>query len=257
MNRKHAGDFRNSSSALRARLKHSDDEFVSELEHADRRRLAVASQQGDEHERRRLSKELYDELGQGLSVLKLDLGWVEKNLAGANPRAPERIAQMQLLLDKILFRTRSIAASLRPPMLDDFGLVPALQWVTDNFQKRTGIVCHVELPELHIAAGDPAESAIFRVIQEGLLNIERHAHARHVHLHMRQLAQHVELLLQDDGVGMDAGSQRKPGCYGLIAMQKRVSILEGSISMDNTAGGGFAIHALIPTCAEQHGVSAP
>ena len=252
MNRKHVGESKRKLTAVPAPLKADGDEFAAESAHADRRRLAVASQQGDEHERRRLSKALYDELGQGLSVLKLDLGWVEQNLDSANPLVPERIVQMQLLLDKILFRTRSIAASLRPPMLDDFGLLPALQWVTDNFQKRTGIICRVDIPEIHIAPGDPAESAIFRVIQEGLLNIERHAQARHVQLRLSQLAGHVELLLQDDGVGMGDDSARKSGCYGLIAMQKRVTILDGSISMDNTDDGGFAIRALIPVGAE-HG----
>ncbi len=232
-------------------------ELASELDSASLRHLAVASQQGNEHEKRRLSKELYDDLAQGLSVLKLDLGWLEQNLASAHQNIPERILQMHVLLDKIIIRTKSIAATLRPPLLDDFGLMPAVQWVTENFQKRTGIVCRVDTPSIHILPGDPAESAIFRVIQEGLLNIERHARARHVQLRLQHHAQHIELLLQDDGIGINAGGECKDGCYGLIAMRERITILDGTIRMGNAIGGGFVIHALIPVRADEPMVSPP
>lgn len=221
-------------------------ELASELACASVRHLAVASQQGHEHEKRRLSKELYDDLAQGLSVLKLDLGWLEKNLADAGPNLPERIGQMHVLLDRIILRTKSIAATLRPPLLDDFGLMPAVQWVTENFQKRTGIGCTVKTSRIFFMPGDPAESVIFRVIQEGLLNIERHSHARHVQLHLRCHAQQIELLLQDDGIGIDAGGETKDGCYGLLAMRERISILDGTIRMGNAVNGGFVIHAFIP-----------
>ena len=232
-------------------------ELASELGSTSQRHLAVASQQGCEHEKRRLSKELYDDLAQGLSVLKLDLGWLEQNLDGLPRNVPERIGQMHVLLDKIILRTKSIATTLRPPLLDDFGLMPAVQWVTDNFQKRSGIICRVDTPSIVIAPGDPAESAIFRVIQEGLLNIERHARARHVLLRLRHHAQQIELLLQDDGVGIDVGGERKDGCYGLIAMRERITILDGTIRMGNAMSGGFVIHAVIPLRADQHHGSQP
>ena len=232
-------------------------ELASELDCASQRHLAVASQQGNEHEKRRLSKELYDDLAQGLSVLKLDLGWLEQNLAVDDLRVPERIVQMHVLLDKIILRTKSIAATLRPPLLDDFGLLPAVQWVTDNFQKRTGIFCHVDTSSICLMPGDPAESAIFRVIQEGLLNIERHAQAHQVSLRLRHHAQQVELLLQDDGIGINAGGERKDGCYGLIAMRERITILDGTIRMGNAIGGGFIIHALIPVRTSPHAMTPP
>jgi PAS domain S-box-containing protein len=215
-------------------------------ENTDLRRLAVSSQQANEVEKRRFSKELYDDLGQRLSVLKLDLDWLQNNLPDTDTPIPERIVQMQRMLGNIITRTKSIASTLRPPLLDDFGLIPAIEWITENFYKKTGISCTVENHGVAIKAGDPAESAIFRVVQESLLNVERHAKASHVKIILRHHDRCLDIVIQDDGVGMKAGHENKPGCYGLIAMQERVYILGGTISIQNVEPTGFAIRASIP-----------
>jgi PAS domain S-box-containing protein len=213
---------------------------------SDLRRLAVSSQQATEGEKRRFSKELYDDIGQRLSVLKLDLDWLENSLPNTDNCLPARVAQMQGILDKVITLTKSMASTLRPPLLDDFGLMPAVEWMSENFRKRSGIACTVESVGMKIKFGDPIESAVFRVIQEGLLNIEKHAHANTVKIVLEHTDRHLDMSLEDDGIGMAAGSENKTGCYGLIAMQERIFVLGGTITITNIKPQGVAIHASIP-----------
>lgn len=214
-----------------------------------RRKRAVSSQQASEREKRRVSKELYDDLGQRLSVLKLDMDWLEKSLPPDEKLSPGRIAQMQGLLDNIILRTKTIASSLRPPLLDDFGLLPAVTWMVDMFQKKTAVVCTVESNGVVSKPGDPIESAVFRVVQEALLNIERHAQASHVRIVIWHAGNRVDVLVEDNGIGMAPGSENKPGCYGLIAMQERIDTLGGTIQINNIEPQGVAIKASIPVDA--------
>lgn len=231
---------------LRERVSPFKNTSAMTFQENDLRKLAVSSQQANEIEKRRFSKELYDDLGQRLSVLKLDLDWLEHHLPGMDKRVPERITQMQGLLENIIGRTKSIASTLRPPLLDDFGLMPAIKWITENFHKKTSISCTVESLGISIKAGDPAESAIFRIVQEGLLNVERHAKASHVRIILQRNGTHLDIVIQDDGIGMSAGNENKLGCYGLIAMQERIYILGGTMNIHNVKPKGFAIRASIP-----------
>jgi signal transduction histidine kinase len=220
------------------------NELIDQLEQL--RRLAASSQQKSELDKQRFSRELYDDLGQRLSVLKLDLDWLQTHLAGIDATIPARIAQMQRLLAGVIARTKNIATTLRPPMLDDFGLIPALEWMVDSFQKRVAIVCRFEKRGVSIRSGDPAESAIFRLIQEGLLNIERHARASTVRVLLEQTGRHLDVRVEDNGTGAAPGDIDKPGCYGLIAIRERVVILGGTIALGNIEPTGFAIRASIP-----------
>ncbi len=230
---------------LRESSEPGDHRDSTSFSHALRSR-AVSSQQASEGEKRRISKELYDDLGQRLSVLKLDMDWLEKNLPGTESTSPARIAQMQSLLDNIIVRTKSIASSLRPPMLDDFGLLPAIKWLAENFERKTGIACEVSSPELALAPGDPIESAIFRVVQEALLNIEQHAQASRVSIVLRRTPAQLEVTICDDGVGMREEGKGKSGCFGLIAMQERVLGLGGILNIDNIDPRGVAVYASVP-----------
>ncbi|GAB3553221.1 hypothetical protein GCM10027343_39780 [Noviherbaspirillum agri] len=210
------------------------------------RRWVVSSQHATEVEKKRFSKKLYDDIGQRLSVLKLDLDWLENNLSDADDCFPSRLAQMQGLLDNVIRMTKSMASALRPPLLDDFGLLPAVEWIAENFQKKTSIRCTVESNGLNIKLDDPIESAIFRVIQEGLANIELHAHASNAKITFAHTGNQLDVMIQDDGIGMESGSENKPGCYGLIAMQERIFVLGGTISILNVKPHGVSIHASIP-----------
>lgn len=232
---------------LRDPAKHNGvDRRSRSIKSTDLRKLAVSSQQANEVEKKRFSKELYDDIGQRLSVLKLDLDWLENSIPGADEGIPQRVAQMQGMLDKVITLTKSMASTLRPPLLDDFGLMPTVEWMADNFQKKTAIACKVEGYDMTIKLGDPVKSAVFRVIQEALLNIERHAHAHNVTIVLEHADQQLDIMIQDDGDGMAVGSENKPGCYGLIAMQERIFILGGTITIQNAKPHGVVIHASIP-----------
>jgi PAS domain S-box-containing protein len=210
------------------------------------RRRAVSSHQANEMEKRRFSKKLYDDIGQGLSVLKLDLDWLENSLANTNERLPARFAQMRGLLDNVITTTKSMASALRPPLLDDFGLLPAVEWMAENFRKKNAIACLVESEGLVTKLGDPIESAVLRMVQEGLSNIEKHAHASHAKIVLKLASSQLDVMIQDDGIGMESGSENKAGCYGLIAMQERIFVLGGTIAIENIKSGGVAIRASIP-----------
>lgn len=216
------------------------------LRPADLRRRAATSQQAVEIEKRRFSRKLYDEIGQRLSVLKLDLDWLENTLPEESSGAPARVAQMQGLLDNVIAMTKNMASTLRPPLLDDFGLLPAVEWMAENLRKKTGMACKVESAGMSGKLDDTVQSAVFRAVQEGLTNIERHSKAKNVHIQLLRTGNEVSLTIQDDGIGMAEGSENKPGCYGLVAMQERIFVLGGTISIRNEAPYGVTIQASIP-----------
>jgi PAS domain S-box-containing protein len=229
-----------------SRLQEAAERRPRAIRQSDLRKLAVSSQQASEIEKRRFSKELYDDIGQRLSVLKLDLDWLQNTLPESNNCVPERVAEMQGMLDKVITLTKSMASTLRPPLLDDFGLMPAVIWMTENFRKRTGIKCFAKGVGMPARVGDPMKSAIFRVIQEGLLNIEKHANAENVRVVLEYRDGQLDVLIQDDGVGMNVDCENKVGCYGLIAMQERIFVLGGTITIKNIKPHGVVIRAAIP-----------
>jgi PAS domain S-box-containing protein len=212
------------------------------------RRRALSFHHAHELEKRRFSHELYNELGQCLSVLKLDLDWLEQTLHASDRASPgmERISNMQSLLDNAILRTRAIASDLRPPLLDDFGLLAAVRWISQAFEKRTGVRCEVDCDTDAIAGGDAVDSVVYRVVQECLLNVERHAHASHVQVSMRTDGARLEVLVQDNGSGMPSGAERKPGCIGLVAMQERIYTLGGNMDIYSSAKRGSTIHVSLP-----------
>lgn len=207
-------------------------------------RLAGSSQQANEIEKRQFSRALYDNVGQCLSVLKLDLDWCERQFAtGA---IVPRLSHMQELLNDIIAQTKNIASSLRPPLLDDFGLVAATEWLTDRFRKRTGIHCCFFGWDNKLSIDEVIESAMYRIIQEGLANIEQHAHAHNVAIHLWRSEKQVHVLVEDDGIGLRESWDEKPAALGLRAMQERIAILGGSMVLQSAAPSGLAILASLP-----------
>lgn len=210
------------------------------------RNRAMSSQQASEMEKRRFSRKLYDDIGQRLSVLKLDLSWLENSLPDTDRFVPQRLAEMQGLLDNVITLTKSMASTLRPPVLDDFGLLPAVEWMSESLRKRCAIHCSVESEGMHDKLEDAIESAVFRVIQEALTNIEHHSRASRAWVRLRRTPDALQVEISDDGIGLTAGSQSKVGCYGLIAMQERVFVLGGTIRIENARPRGVQIRFCIP-----------
>lgn len=210
------------------------------------RRGAIFSHRNHEIEKRRFSRVLYDDLGQSLGVLKLDMDGLQQSLTEQQSATMSRVTSMQSTLDGAISRVKSIASALRPPLLDDFGLIPTLLWVAADFQKKTGIHCVVKKTNISLEDDDQVESAIFRLVQESLANIEQHAQASDVTIFLWQNGCTLDVLVHDDGIGIQQGSPDKPGCNGLIAMQERITTLQGTLTISNIEPHGLAIHASIP-----------
>lgn len=206
--------------------------------------LAGSSQRADEIEKRHFSRVLYDDIGQRLGVLKLDLDWCQQQ--PSNVMTAERLLQMQCVLDELIISTKNIASRLRPPLLDDFGLVAAIEWITDRFIKRTGIACSVRCRLTDFAVSELIDSALFRIVQEGLQNIEQHARARHVDITLWRTERHIHVVIEDDGIGMEFSRKPASGGLGLLAMHERISILGGTIHIKNMEPSGVAILASLP-----------
>jgi PAS domain S-box-containing protein len=212
----------------------------------DNRDLALAAQNLHEQEKSRVARELHDELGQALTALKLDVGWMEKQLGEQNPEVRHKLASMQLLLDGTVSATRRISADLRPLVLDDLGLAAAADWLAKNFTNRTGIAC-----ALHVGAGfdeltDPHATTIFRVLQESLTNIAKHARASSVEVSLKMHRDHIAVIVRDDGCGFSADGQRKPGAFGLLGLRERAYLLGGDVSLSSSPGSGTILEMRLP-----------
>ncbi|WP_042337823.1 sensor histidine kinase [Paraburkholderia ferrariae] len=160
-----------------------------------------------------------------------------------------KIAAMLRLLGEAMASTRRIASDLRPLMLDDLGFAAAIQWLLKNFGERHGIACtlHVEPPDLDLR--DPHATAVFRIVQESLANVARHACASHVEVILDCKNHHLSLVVRDDGVGFDPASPRKSTSFGLVGLRERAYLLDGTLSIDAAPGKGTAIKIDIPMIA--------
>ncbi len=224
----------------RVRAEEALQESADRLQHLSRRLLAV-----QEEERRHLSRELHDEFGQLLATVRLYLQ-AAKSAAGkaAQPSLDEAIT----LLQQAATEVRGLALELRPTLLETSGLETTLRWLAEQFQQRTGIVTEV-VGHVTEASGEAAIAA-FRVAQEALTNVVRHADARHVWIELSQGDGVLSLVVRDDGAGFNASKAleraSERGNLGLVGMGERVQILGGSLAIDSQPGRGTRIRVALP-----------
>ncbi len=241
----------------------------AEMEIADAyerlRNLALRLEHTKEEERKRIARELHDEFGQLLTGLKLDLAALGKQLvkgaATSQPELIEKLHSMTTLVDDSIQLVRKVASSLRPSILDDFGLVPALQWQAREFEARAGIPCETALsPDLSQRELDPDRStALFRIAQELLTNVMRHAHASRVRLVLREESDGLLLEVSDNGGGIKKQDYVDPTTLGLRGMQERVALFGGTLHIDGDPETGTTVRAWMPqrsNHAEDHTTSA-
>ena len=202
-----------------------------------------------EQEKSRVARELHDELAQMLTAIKMDTMWL-KDQVGSQPTAVgEKIAGMLPMIDAAVASTRRIAADLRPLVLDDLGLVAAIEWLAQSFQQRSGVPCELDVDD-DAELGEPYATAVFRIVQESLTNVAKHAQARVVSVAVRKVDDGVRLRVCDDGVGFDARASRKPGSLGIAGLRERVQLLQGSARIESSPGRGTTVEAFIPVPAE-------
>ncbi|MBC8022159.1 MAG: PAS domain-containing sensor histidine kinase [Burkholderiales bacterium] len=206
--------------------------------------LALAASNIREQEKRRIARELHDELGQALTALKIDVGWMRQNLPSTVPEVADKLNEMQMLLDGTVAATRRISADLRPLVLDDLGLGAAAEWLVQSFTSRTGIACELAMSR-GLELGEPYATAVFRVLQESLTNIAKHAEATHVEVSLGREGPDIVLAVHDNGRGFTTGAPRKPGSFGLLGLRERAALLGGEVSIESAPGRGTHIELRI------------
>jgi signal transduction histidine kinase len=196
-----------------------------------------------EVERRRLARELHDETGQALSSILLGLKSLEDRMDNAEAR--EAVSAVRELVVSTLHDVRRLAVELRPKVLDDFGLVAALERLTETFGAQTGIGVRFQsgLPEGRLPAD--VETALYRIVQESLTNIVKHSRARNISIVLVRKPGAVAAVIEDDGEGFDAASVRDGG-FGLVGMRERVGLLDGRLQIESSEGGGTTLVAEVP-----------
>jgi PAS domain S-box-containing protein len=210
------------------------------------RELSIASQTAREEEKSRISRELHDELGQNLTALKMDLSWLETHTANDVAARAVRIRAMQGVLDSTVVATRRIAADLRPMMLDDLGLKAALEWLTQDFSRRTSVPCALAIGDDLLDLDASVQSALYRAVQECLTNITRHSQATQVKIETHVGQTDVQLQIHDNGIGMDDEARSKRGSFGLIGMRERIYILGGKVAIVSQLGQGTHVTIDLP-----------
>lgn len=214
--------------------------------------LASRLQLVQEEERQRIAREIHDELGQALTALKLDLTWVGRRLSRPNPTAQvlgecqEKIHSMEALIDATDRAVQRIATALRPSLLDDLGIMPALEWLAQDVETRTGVACElVACPRLGQIDSSQA-TAVFRIVQEALTNVARHANATRVVITFGEVDNMLRLEVRDNGQGINATALTEPSSLGLQGMRERTAAFGGTFAIEGTAGKGTTLVAHIP-----------
>jgi len=197
-----------------------------------------------EEDRNRIARELHDELGQLLTAARLELSPLLKN--GAGPESVACVERVMALLDRTVGSVRRIAYELRPPLLTEFGLAPAIEVEVSAFQRRTGIECEMSIGSPEIELDPERSTAIFRVVQEALTNIARHAHATRVEIRLRQSPSEVLLDVRDNGRGITAAELENPRSLGLLGMRERVHQFGGTVHIQRVSGRGTIVAVRIP-----------
>src|SRR5215510_5179009 len=209
------------------------------------RELSAHHESVREGERAHIAREIHDEMGQALTALKMDLSAIGLESAKKAPRVAGQVQDLKQRVDGLIQTVRNVATALRPAALD-LGILPGIEWLVDEFQKRHGIPCAVKVEDGEVDLPEGRSIVLFRILQESLTNIARHAGARNVEILLRRDATHVRLDIKDDGKGFDTGAAGQKKTFGLLGMRERVIMLHGSLSITSVPGEGTQVSLSIP-----------
>lgn len=206
--------------------------------HAQLRQLALHLETAKEDERKRISRDIHDELGQNLLALRIDISMLSARTEGSHPRLHRRVGAVLSNVDTTIKSVRGIMNELRPMALD-LGLQAAIEWQVGDFRKRSGVACRLLIRDeaLFSTIGSQVEIVLFRIVQEALSNVMRHAQASQVEIELSSDACAVYLAISDNGVGITPQQQRKKQCFGLIGIAERVTALGGQFEVGVPASG--------------------
>lgn len=209
------------------------------------RNLSIYLQTVREKESTRIAREIHDELGQWLTAIQMDLSWLGSRLSEGEASLAEKVERMKQMVDTTLDSVHRISTELRPILLDDLGLIAAMDWQVKEFQERTGVQCEAHLDYRDNLDKDLA-TALFRVFQETLTNVTRHAKATRVRVRFRQKGDDLCLDVSDNGRGITPKQIHDPKSFGILGIRERVNLWGGSVSITGKPRKGTTIKVRIP-----------
>ena len=216
------------------------------------RRLTEHLQKIREEERTHIAREIHDELGQQLTVLKMDLSWLNKKLNGSDEAIKQKIRNLLDLLDVTVNSVRRISSELRPSLLDNLGLVAAMEWHLKEFEKSSGIKIIFNEPKEESEMPDSIKNGLFRIFQESLTNVARHSKAKKVKVELLQKKDQLILSIEDDGKGFDKQKAAGKKTLGILGMKERAMMMGGSYEINSVPGEGTIITVILPCKIENH-----
>lgn len=225
-------------------VKNAEDEL--KRSNRELRKLMTYLQSVREEERTKIARDLHDELGQQLTVLKLDAAWLFKKMPEGEQAMQTKVLDMIALIDETVKSIRRISSELHPGILDDLGLEEALQWQCREFEKRTGIRCRLESVSEKLNFNKDLSTQVFRICQEALTNVARHAQATEVVARFEQTNENLFFQVSDNGIGFNSADIGSKHTLGLLGMKERVSGLGGSLHIESGIGKGTTILLQLP-----------
>lgn len=209
------------------------------------RELSGHLEQVRENERKHMAREIHDELGQRLTALRFEVAMLREGKPPARGKWPGIADALMTQIDATIESVRNLAADLRPAVLD-LGLVAAIEWQVRQFSQRTGIACTLKVNDEEICLDNECATAVFRIVQESLTNIARHADASKVRLSLHKGGGRLHIRVQDDGIGLPEKALDKPRSFGLRGMRERVLLLDGEMEFSSRPGEGARLDVAIP-----------
>jgi len=227
-------------------LELTDEYAVRKRAEEDLRNLSEHLQTVREEERTGIAREIHDELGQALTVLKMGLSWMKDKLSCDQQQLVDRTESMLGLTDTTIQSVKKICTELRPGLLDDLGLAAAIEWQAGEFENRTGIKCNVKMDPEDITLDRDPSTAIFRIFQEALTNVARHANATEVEASLMERNGALELRVKDNGRGITKEQIQKPRSFGLLGIRERIHNLGGRFQIKGAKNKGTTLMVVIP-----------
>lgn len=222
-----------------------DSQARLQLSHQRLRRLAAHAEQIKEEERKRIAREIHDDLGQNLLALRIEADLLANRTAQRHPRLFARACATRKQIDDAIRSVRTIINDLRPTVLD-LGLSAAVEWQVTQFRKRSGIDCELIDPDGAPYIDDRCAVALFRVLQESLSNIQQHARASQVRVELRHQGGSLRMMIADNGIGLRDDSRTKLGSFGLVGIEERMSLLGGNCTILSSVLGGTTVTVSVP-----------
>jgi PAS domain S-box-containing protein len=209
------------------------------------RELTAHQDRVKEEERRRIAREIHDELGQTLLALRIDVSMLDARTAGSHPRLNQKVRGALHHIDATVKTIRTIINNLRPAVLD-LGLTAAIEWQVAEFRRRSGITCDLEFSDEELVVDDARATTLFRILQESLTNVIRHAKASHVLIELDSQDDSLVMKIRDNGVGIHPGPRKGTNSFGLVGVEERIHALNGKFIIDSAPGRGTTLAIYIP-----------